>query len=77
MHMLYVILVTSILTSLYEFKKFKEKQYVREIVFSSILLIIGVILIILRIVSIKLPTPLTGIQILFQPISRLLTEMLS
>ncbi|ADO56455.1 hypothetical protein NS115_08560 [Paenibacillus jamilae] len=75
--MLYVILVTSILTSLYEFKKFKEKQYVREIVFSSILLIIGVILIILRIVSIKLPTPLTGIQILFQPISRLLTEMLS
>lgn len=75
--MLYVILVTSILTSLYEFKKFKEKQYVREIVFSSILLIIGVILIILRIASIKLPTPLTGIQILFQPISRLLTEMLS
>ncbi|AUO08906.1 hypothetical protein C0638_21400 [Paenibacillus sp. lzh-N1] len=75
--MLYVILVTSILTSLYEFKKFKEKQYVREIVFSSILLIIGVILIILRIVSIKLPTPLTGIQILFQPICRLLTEMLS
>ncbi|KKD52491.1 hypothetical protein C400_23375 [Paenibacillus sp. ICGEB2008] len=75
--MLYVILVSSILTSLYEFKKFKEKQYVREIVFSSILLIIGVILIILRIVSIKLPTPLTGIQILFQPISRLLTEMLS
>ncbi|WP_025679434.1 hypothetical protein [Paenibacillus polymyxa] len=75
--MLYVILVTSILTSLYEFKKFKEKQYVREIVFSSILLIIGVILIILRIVSIKLPTPLTDIQILFQPISRLLTEMLS
>ncbi|OMF40038.1 hypothetical protein [Paenibacillus peoriae] len=75
--MLYVILVTSILTSLYEFKKFKEKQYVREIVFSSILLIIGVILIILRIAKIKLPTPLTGIQILFQPISRLLTEMLS
>ncbi|AUS26572.1 hypothetical protein ABFY57_19085 [Paenibacillus polymyxa] len=75
--MLYVILVTSILASLYEFKKFKEKQYVREIVFSSILLIIGIILIILRIVSIKLPTPLTGIQILFQPISRLLTEMLS
>ncbi|MGR6129980.1 hypothetical protein [Paenibacillus polymyxa] len=75
--MLYVILVTSILTSLYEFKKFKEKQYVREIVFSSILLIIGVILIILRIANIKLPTPLNGIQILFQPISRLLTEMLS
>ncbi|QYK62056.1 hypothetical protein [Paenibacillus sp. S25] len=75
--MLYVILVTSILTSLYEFKKFKEKQYVREIVFSSILLIIGVILIILRIAKIKLPTPLTGIQILFQPISRLLTEILS
>ncbi|MCP3797255.1 MULTISPECIES: hypothetical protein [Paenibacillus] len=75
--MLYVILVTSILTSLYEFKKFKEKQYVREIVFSSILLIIGVILIILRIANIKLPTPLTVIQILFQPISRLLTEMLS
>ncbi|MCP3781095.1 hypothetical protein [Paenibacillus sp. MZ03-122A] len=75
--MLYVILVTSILTSLYEFKKFKEKQYVREIVFSSILLIIGVILIILRIANIKLPTPLKGIQILFQPISRLLTEMLS
>lgn len=75
--MLYVILVTSILTSLYEFKKFKEKQYVREIVFSSILLIIGVILIILRIANIKLPTPLTGIQILFQPISRLLAEMLS
>ncbi|KEO76557.1 hypothetical protein MKN04_23495 [Paenibacillus polymyxa] len=75
--MLYVILVTSILTSLYEFKNFKAKQYVREIVFSSILLIIGVILIILRIANIKLPTPLTGIQILFQPISRLLTEILS
>ncbi|MEE4564939.1 hypothetical protein [Paenibacillus polymyxa] len=75
--MLYVILVTSILASLYEFKKFKEKHYVREIVFSSVLLIIGVILIILRITNVKLPTPLTGIQILFQPISRLLTEMLS
>ncbi|WP_342420107.1 hypothetical protein [Paenibacillus sp. FSL H8-0168] len=75
--MLYVILVTSILTSLYEFKKFKEQHYLREIVFSSILLIIGVILIILRIANIKLPTPLTGVQILFQPISRFLTEMLS
>ncbi|MDP1512762.1 hypothetical protein L8C07_22670 [Paenibacillus sp. CMAA1739] len=75
--MLYVILVTSILTSLYEFKKFKERQYVREIAFSSVLLIIGVILIILRIADVKLPTPLTGIQFLFQPASRLLTEMLS
>ncbi|MEB4784125.1 hypothetical protein [Paenibacillus polymyxa] len=75
--MLYVILVTSILASLYEFKKFKEKHYVREIVFSSVLLTIGVILIILRIANVKLPTPLTGIQILFQPISRLLAKMLS
>ncbi|OBA04239.1 hypothetical protein A9P44_18095 [Paenibacillus polymyxa] len=75
--MLYVILVTSILTSLYEFKKFMERQYVREIAFSSVLLIIGVILIILRIADVKLPTPLTVIQVLFQPASRLLTEMLS
>ncbi|AHC19934.1 MULTISPECIES: hypothetical protein [Paenibacillus] len=75
--MLYVILVSSILTSLYEFKKFKKKQYVREIVFSSVLLTIGVILIILRIANIELPTPLTGIRILFQPVSRLLIEMLS
>jgi hypothetical protein len=75
--MLYVILIGSILASLYEFKKLKEKHYVREIVISSVLLSIGAILILLQIVNIELPSPLVGIRILLQPVSRLIAEILS
>ena len=75
--MLYLILVGSILASLYEFRKLKEKQYIREITISSILLAIGAILIILQIVNIELPSPLVGIRTLFKPVSQLLAEILS
>ncbi|MNO86946.1 hypothetical protein D3C76_783610 [compost metagenome] len=75
--MLYVILVGSILASLYELKQLKEKHYVREIVISSVLLTIGAILIILQIVNMELPSPLVVIQALLQPVSRLIAEILS
>lgn len=75
--MLYAILIGSILASLYELKKSRQKHHVREIVISSVLLTIGAILILMQIVNIKLPSPLVGIQFLFQPVSQLLTEILS
>lgn len=70
--MLYVILAGSILASLYELKKLKEKHYTREIVFSSVLLTVGTILTLLHIFNIELPSPLMVIQFLFQPVSDLL-----
>lgn len=70
--MLYVILIVSILASLYELKKLKEQHYTREMVISLVLLAIGTILTLLYIFHIELPSPLMVIQFLFQPISELL-----
>lgn len=75
--MLYMILIGSIIASLYEYKKLKEKHYVCEIMCSSIFLTVGIVLISLRIVNIELPSPLATIRYLFEPISRFITEILS
>ncbi|MGF9696255.1 MULTISPECIES: hypothetical protein [Paenibacillus] len=75
--MQYVILVVVILTMSYEFRNLKEKHYIREIVYSSVLLTIGVILIVLEIANMKLPSPLMGIRILFQPVSQFFVNILS
>lgn len=71
--MLYMILAGSILASLYEFKNLKKKHYVREILFSSILLTIGATLILLQIFNIDVPSPLLVIRFLFQPLSQLIS----
>ncbi|MNO88780.1 hypothetical protein D3C76_802450 [compost metagenome] len=75
--MLYLILLGSIIASLFEFQKLKQKQYWREIAFSSVLLTVGAIMIFLRILNIEPPSPLVGIRIIFQPVSQLLTKILS
>lgn len=75
--MLYVILAGSILATLYELEQLKQKNYMREIVISSVLLTIGFVLILLQIVHIDLPSPLLAIRFLFQPASKWFAEILS
>ncbi|MGN7413015.1 hypothetical protein [Paenibacillus sp. SAF-068] len=75
--MLYVILVGSIFAMVIEFRALKEKQYVREIVYSLVLFAVGVIFIVLRIAHIELPSPLEGIRMIFQPVSQFITTILS
>lgn len=75
--MLYVILAGSVLASLYELEQLKQKHYVREIVISSVLLVIGFVLIMLQIVHIDLPSPLLAIRFVFQPVSKWFEEILS
>lgn len=71
--MLYMILTGTILASLFEFKKLKKKHYMREILFSSILLTIGATMILLQIFNIGIPSPLFFIRFLFQPLSKLIS----
>ena len=75
--MLYAVLIISVLAMLYEFKYLREKRYVREIVVSSVLFTIGAILILLQIAHLELPSPLIGIQFIFQPVSQYIATILS
>ncbi|GAB1154851.1 hypothetical protein YWY31_08760 [Paenibacillus illinoisensis] len=75
--MLYAVLIISILTMFYEFRQLKEKPRVREMVVSTTLFTIGTTLIILELVHVELPSPLTGIRWFFQPVSQYIARILS
>lgn len=75
--MLYSVLIISILAMFYEFRQLKEKHRVREMVVSLTLFTVGTTLIILELVHVELPSPLTGLRWIFQPVSQYIASILS
>lgn len=71
------ILLLFLAVSLFEYRELMKQKRNREIVASTALLIVGITLGILQQLEVDIPSPMVGIQFLFQPLSQFVKEMLS
>ncbi|KRE72922.1 hypothetical protein [Paenibacillus sp. Soil750] len=70
--MLAPILVLFLVAALLEYRSLKKLKRYREMISSAILLAAGLTLGILRLLHVEIPSPMNGINTLFQPLSQLL-----
>lgn len=69
-------LILFLVAALMEYRSLKKQKLYREIVSSSILLAAGFTLGILSLLHIYIPSPMSGIEMLFRPLSQFLTRLL-
>lgn len=74
--MLAPILVLFLVAALLEYRSLKKQKRYREIIYSAILLAAGLTLGILRLLHVDIPSPMSGIKTLFQPLIHLLARLL-
>lgn len=74
--MLAPILVLFLVAALFEYRNLKKQKRYREIISSAILLAAGLTLGILQLLHVEIPSPMSGIKTLLQPLSHLLTGLL-
>lgn len=67
----------SVIAALAEYRQLKEQHHNRDIAISASLLCMGLALIILQLLHVKLPSPMTGITNLFGPLAKLVERLLS
>jgi uncharacterized membrane protein HdeD (DUF308 family) len=70
-------MLASIIAMLFEFRTLKKQHNYRVIVFSASMLIIGLLLATLQYFRVKMPSPLLAINMIFKPISQLVTKLLT
>lgn len=74
--MLAPILVLFLVAALLEYRSLKKQKRYREMISSAILLAVGLTLGILRLLHVEIPSPMSGIKTLFQPVIHLLARLL-
>lgn len=74
--MLAPILVLFLVAALLEYRSLKKQKRYREIISSAILLAAGLTLGLLQLYHVDIPSPMSGIKTLFQPLSQLLTKLI-